>query len=63
MDKCEGEAASRVLSVKKGEGLEAYMQIYFWFAGQSGMALSKRMEWVMRPPVPKDDYELAEAFE
>ena len=63
MDKCEGEAASRVLSVKKGEGLGAYQQIYLWFAGQSGMALSKRMEWVMRPPVPRDDYELAEAFE
>ena len=63
MDKCEGEAASRVLSVKKGEGLEAYQQIYLWFAGQSGMALSKRMEWVMRPSVPRDDYELAEAFE
>ena len=53
MDKCEGEAASRVLSGKKGEGLGAYQQIYLWFAGESGMALSKRMEWVMRPPVPR----------
>ena len=35
MDKCEGEAASRVLSVEKGEGLEVYQQIYLWFAGQS----------------------------
>ncbi len=27
------------------------------------MPLSKSMEWVMRLPVPRDDYELAEAFE
>ena len=59
MDKCEGEAANRVLSVPKGSGIHAYQNIYLWFAGQSGMAISKRIEWVMRPPIPRDDHELA----
>ena len=27
------------------------------------MALSKRMEWIMRPPLPRDDYEPSELFE
>ena len=44
VDKCEGEAASRVMSALRGNGLEAYQHVYLWFAGQSGMALSKRMQ-------------------
>ena len=63
MDKCEGEAASRIMSALRGHGAEAYQYIYMWFAGQSGMALSKRMQWIMAPPVPKDDYELSEGLE
>ena len=27
------------------------------------MALSKRVQWIMSPPVPKDDYELSEGLE
>ena len=63
VDKCEGEAASRVMSALRGNGLEAFQHVYLWFAGQSGMALSKRMQWIMNPPVPKDDYELSEGLE
>ena len=63
MEKCEGEAANRVLAVPKGSAIQAYQNIYLWFAGQSGMAISKRIEWVMRPPIPRDDQELAELFE
>ena len=63
MDKCEGEAANRVMSALRGMGIEAYQHVYLWFAGQSGMALSKRMQWIMNPPVPKDDYELSEGLE
>merc|ERR1711966_308166 len=63
MGKCEGEAANRVMSALRGHGIEAYQHIYLWFAGQSGMALSKRMQWIMSPPIPKDDYELSEGLE
>ena len=63
VDKCEGEAASRVMPALMGHGIEAYQHVYLWFAGQSGMALSKRMQWIMSPPVPKDDYELSEGLE
>ena len=63
MDRCEGEAANRVLSALRGHGLEAYQHVYLWFAGQSGMALSMRMQRIMSPPVPKDDYALAEGLE
>ena len=63
VDKCEGEAASRIMSALRGHGVEAYQYIYMWFAGQSGMALSKRMQWIMAPPVPKDDYELSEGLD
>ena len=63
VDKCEGEAATRVMNAPRGRGIEAYQNIYLWFAGQSGMALTKRMQWVMSPPIPKDDNELSEGLE
>ena len=48
VDKCEGEAANRIMSALRGHGVEAYqyiyIYIYMWFAGQSGMALSRRMQ-------------------
>ena len=52
-----------VMSALRGHGVEAYQHIYLWFAGQSGMALSKKMQWIMSPPIPKDDYELSEGLE
>ena len=57
-DKCEGEAANRVMSALRGHGIEAYQHVYLWFAGQSGMALSRRMQWIMSPPMPNNDYGL-----
>ena len=37
MDKTEGDAWLRVKAVKSGRGLEAFVRIYKWIAGTSGM--------------------------
>ena len=61
VDKCEGEAANRIMSALRGHGVEAYQYIYLWFAGQSGMALSKRMQWIIIPQCPKTIMNLVKA--
>ena len=43
IEKTKGEAALRVQSGNPGEGLQAYMKVYLWFAGTTGLALSEKM--------------------
>ena len=59
VEKTEGDAAVKVNGGDHGNGLQAYQTVYLWFAGTTGMALSKRSEWVMNPPIPKNSLELA----
>ena len=40
--KCDGDAAIKVLTVSSGDGLKAYQEIYEWYNGTSGMAMTKR---------------------
>ena len=42
VEKTDGDAALRVNSGEPGEGLEAYMRVYLWFAGTTGLALTEK---------------------
>ena len=42
IEKTEGDAALRVNSGEPGKGLQAYMRVYLWFAGTTGMALTEK---------------------
>ena len=61
--KTEGDAELRVSSINPGQGIEAYMRLYLWFAGTTGLALSEVMRLCMHPISPKFDYEIADALE
>ena len=38
VEKTEGDAALRVNSGEPGDGIRAYMRVYLWFAGTTGLA-------------------------
>ena len=61
--KAEGDAWLRVKAVKSGRGLEAFVRIYKWFAGTSGMGLSERARVIMAPTAPKSEGDIAEAVD
>ena len=42
VEKTEGDAGLRVNSGETGEGLQAYMRLYLWFAGTTGLALTEK---------------------
>ena len=63
VEKTEGDAALRVSSVEPGEGMQAYMKVYLWFAGTTGLALTEISRMVMQPVPPKNDFEIADALE
>ena len=42
VEKTEGEAALRVMSGAPGNGVTAYMKVYLWFAGTTGLALQEK---------------------
>ena len=42
VEKTEGDAALRVSSGQPGQGLQAYMRVYLWFAGTTGLALTEK---------------------
>ena len=60
VDKTEGEAALRVNSGEPGEGLQAYMRVYLWFAGTAGLALTEKTRLIMHPTPAKHDHEIAD---
>jgi ribosomal protein L20 len=47
------EAAQRVATVQPGQGIQALMKVYAWYAGTTGLALKRRTEMVMSPPITK----------
>ena len=63
VEKTEGDAALRVNSGNPGEGLQAYMRVYLWFAGTTGLALTEKTRMLMHPTPPKYDHEIADALE
>ena len=63
VEKTEGDAALRVNSGEPGEGLAAYMRIYLWFAGTTGLALSLKTQAIMNPTPVKHESEIADALE
>ena len=63
VDKTEGEAALRVNSGEPGEGVQAYMRVYLWFAGTTGLALTEKTRLIMHPTPAKHDHEIADLLE
>ena len=63
VEKTEGDAALRVNSGEPGEGLSAYMRVYLWFAGTTGLALSLKTQAIMNPMPVKHEADLADALE
>ena len=63
VEKTEGDAALRVNSGTPGQGLQAYMRVYLWFAGTTGLALTEKTRMLMHPTPPKHEHEIADALE
>ena len=63
VEKTEGDAALRVNSGEPGKGLAAYMRVYLWFAGTTGLALTEKTRMLMHPNPVKHEYEIADALE
>ena len=63
VEKTEGDAALRVSSGQPGQGLQAYMRVYLWFAGTTGLALTEKTRTLMHPTPPKHEYDIADALE
>ena len=62
VDKTESEAALRVNSGEPGHGMDAYMRLYVWFSGTTGLALTEMTRALMHPSSPKYDHEIADAL-
>ena len=62
-DKTEGEAETRMKSVKRGKGMDGYCKIYKWFTGTTGMGLAEKAKEVMHPKPPKEEGDIADALD
>jgi hypothetical protein len=63
MDKTTGEAYLRVKSVESGERIDAFVKIYKWFMGTSGMGLQDKARQIMAPIPPKSEGDIADSVE
>merc|ERR1712240_843522 len=63
VEKTEGDAALPVNSGEPGEGMQAYMRVYLWFAGTTGLALTEKTRVLMHPNPVKHEHEIADALE
>ena len=58
-----GDACLHVRAFDIGEGITAYVKVYKWFMGTSGMGLSEKAHQIMAPTAPKLERGFAEAVE
>ena len=63
IDTTEGEALTRVGAAAHGKGINAYMNLYKWFTGTTGMAVTERMRKIMTPVTPKHESDIAESVD
>ena len=63
VENTEGDAAPRVKSEMQAEGLQAYMRVYMWFAGKTGLVLTEKTRMIMHPTPPKHEHEIADVLE
>ena len=63
VEKTDGDAALRVQSGKQGQGVNAYMRLYLWFSGTTGLALSEKVAQLMNPKFSMIEHELADTLE
>ena len=58
-----GEGGGAQINTKSSSIVNAYMRLYLWFAGTTGVALTEKTRLVMHPTAPKHDHEIADALE
>ncbi len=60
VDKEEKEAHDKIKMAHKGEGVDAYGDLYSWFSDVSGLGLAEQARMLMHPSPPKKETDLAE---
>ena len=60
MDKCEGEALTKIRTAHEGQGIKAYFALHKWYSETTGEAISERIKQVMTPASPKQESEIAD---
>ena len=63
MDKTHSEAKLKVDAVDSGAGFEAFQNLYLWYSGSSGEAISWKTGKVMNPTPVKKEEDLAAAID
>ena len=63
VDKTASEAKLKVDAVEAGEGIMAFQNLYLWFSGTSGEAISWKTAKVMNPTPVKKEEDLASALD
>ena len=58
-DKCEDPEGLVRIRAAKGNSIRADFDMYSWYLGRSGQELQSRAEFIMHPPVPKTEGEIA----
>ena len=52
----------RVNRGEPGQGIQACMRVYLWFAGATGLALTEKTKVPVHPTPVKNEYEIADAL-
>ena len=52
----------RVNSGEPGQGIQACMRVFLWFAGTTGLALTEKTRVLVHPTPVKNEYEIADAL-
>ena len=63
IEKCEGDARTRIKTQKNGMGLLQYVEIYKWFTGTTGEGLSQKAIRIMTPKPPSSEDGIALALD
>lgn len=63
VDKCDGEAYSKVKTVQEGDGIAAYCIIHRYFTEISGYGTTLRAQQLIFPPSPKTEGHIAECVD
>ena len=59
MDKCEGEALTKIRTAHEGQGIGAYFALHKWYSETTGEAISERIKQVVTLASPKQESEIA----
>ena len=63
VEKCEGDAMLQIKTQPRGQGIMAYIAIYKWFTGTTGLGLAARATRIMHPQTPKKEEDIIAAID